>query len=134
MSPCLSATQFGARDACLLLTRPRDSAEPGLDQRLRVCQQQDGGQRPARGAGGHFWWVDGGAQRICCMSFVTGAVFNGAVVLIAVASEQASHLPLQMLLYFNGFYFPCWWLSTVFMLDVKVSSWTQLKNKTLHTN
>ncbi|XP_003975244.2 transmembrane protein 17A [Takifugu rubripes] len=37
----------------------------------------------------------------------------------SVASEQASHLPLQMLLYFNGFYFPCWWLSTVFMLDVK---------------
>lgn len=61
------------------------------------------------------------------MSAVTGAVVNGAVVVIAVASEQASHLPLQMLLYFNGFYFPCWWFSTVFMLDVKVSSWTQLK-------
>lgn len=66
-------------------------------------------------------------QRTCCVSGVAGAVVNGAVVVIAVASEQASHLPLQMLLYFNGFYFPCWWLSTVFMLDIKVSSWTQLK-------
>lgn len=58
---------------------------------------------------------------------LSGAVANGAVVVIAVASEQASNLPLQMLLYFNGFYFPCWWLSTVFMLDIKVSSWTQVK-------
>lgn len=39
---------------------------------------------------------------------------------MAVASEQVSHLPLQMLLYFNGFYFPCWWFSTVSMLEVKV--------------
>uniref|UniRef100_A0A3B4UXW4 Zgc:112294 n=1 Tax=Seriola dumerili TaxID=41447 RepID=A0A3B4UXW4_SERDU len=30
-----------------------------------------------------------------------------------------SHLPLQMLLYFNMFYFPCWWFSAVFMLEVK---------------
>uniref|UniRef100_A0A8C6U4N6 Zgc:112294 n=1 Tax=Neogobius melanostomus TaxID=47308 RepID=A0A8C6U4N6_9GOBI len=30
-----------------------------------------------------------------------------------------SHLPLQMLLYFNMFFFPCWWFSSVFMLDVK---------------
>uniref|UniRef100_A0A8D3AIM2 Zgc:112294 n=1 Tax=Scophthalmus maximus TaxID=52904 RepID=A0A8D3AIM2_SCOMX len=30
-----------------------------------------------------------------------------------------SQLPLQMLLYFNMFYFPCWWFSAVFMLEVK---------------
>ncbi|XP_036382124.1 transmembrane protein 17A [Megalops cyprinoides] len=35
------------------------------------------------------------------------------------ANEVASHLPLQMLLYFNAFYFPFWWLSEVFTLDVK---------------
>uniref|UniRef100_H3DDT2 Zgc:112294 n=1 Tax=Tetraodon nigroviridis TaxID=99883 RepID=H3DDT2_TETNG len=38
---------------------------------------------------------------------------------IAVASELASDLPLQMLLYFNRFYFPCWWISTVCMLELK---------------
>ncbi|KAF7205588.1 transmembrane protein 17A [Nothobranchius furzeri] len=37
----------------------------------------------------------------------------------AVANELVSHLPLQMLLYFNMFYFPCWWFSSVFMLEVK---------------
>uniref|UniRef100_A0A673CNL2 Zgc:112294 n=1 Tax=Sphaeramia orbicularis TaxID=375764 RepID=A0A673CNL2_9TELE len=35
--------------------------------------------------------------------------------------ELVSHLPLQMLLYFNMFYFPCWWFSAVFMLEVKFS-------------
>uniref|UniRef100_A0A3Q4HKA8 Zgc:112294 n=1 Tax=Neolamprologus brichardi TaxID=32507 RepID=A0A3Q4HKA8_NEOBR len=33
--------------------------------------------------------------------------------------DLVSHLPLQMLLYFNMFYFPCWWFSAVFMLEVK---------------
>nr|XP_020453949.1 transmembrane protein 17A-like isoform X1 [Monopterus albus]XP_020453950.1 transmembrane protein 17A-like isoform X1 [Monopterus albus] len=37
----------------------------------------------------------------------------------SVINEQVSHLPLQMLLYFNMFYFPCWWFSAVFMLEVK---------------
>ncbi|XP_008334464.1 transmembrane protein 17A [Cynoglossus semilaevis] len=36
-----------------------------------------------------------------------------------VLNELVSHLPLQMLLYFNTFYFPCWWLSAVSMLEVK---------------
>uniref|UniRef100_A0A667YTH6 Zgc:112294 n=1 Tax=Myripristis murdjan TaxID=586833 RepID=A0A667YTH6_9TELE len=34
-------------------------------------------------------------------------------------NELVSHLPLQMLLYFNMFYFPCWWFSAVFMLELK---------------
>ncbi|CAL8235265.1 unnamed protein product, partial [Arctogadus glacialis] len=33
--------------------------------------------------------------------------------------ELVSHLPLQMLLYFNMFYFPCWWASAVAMLHLK---------------
>ncbi|XP_013866578.1 transmembrane protein 17A [Austrofundulus limnaeus] len=37
----------------------------------------------------------------------------------SVVNELVSHLPLQMLLYFNLFYFPCWWFSAVFMLEVK---------------
>ncbi|XP_061585845.1 transmembrane protein 17A [Cololabis saira] len=37
----------------------------------------------------------------------------------SVVNELVSHLPLQMLLYFNMFYFPCWWFSSVFMLEVK---------------
>ncbi|XP_072289395.1 transmembrane protein 17A isoform X2 [Eucyclogobius newberryi] len=37
-----------------------------------------------------------------------------------LVNELMSHLPLQMLLYFNMFYFPCWWFSAVFMLNVKV--------------
>ncbi|KAM6930981.1 transmembrane protein 17A [Xenentodon cancila] len=37
----------------------------------------------------------------------------------SVVNELVSHLPLQMLLYFNTFYFPCWWFSSVFMLEVK---------------
>ncbi|XP_030647599.1 transmembrane protein 17A [Chanos chanos] len=35
--------------------------------------------------------------------------------------EVVSHLPLQMLLYFNMFYFPFWWISEVVMLDLKFS-------------
>ncbi|XP_041760153.1 transmembrane protein 17A-like [Coregonus clupeaformis] len=35
-------------------------------------------------------------------------------------NELVSHLPLQMLLYFNMFYFPCWWVSAVLMLDLKL--------------
>ncbi|XP_030593642.1 transmembrane protein 17A isoform X2 [Archocentrus centrarchus] len=38
----------------------------------------------------------------------------------SVVNELVSHLPLQMLLYFSMFYFPCWWFSAVFMLEVKV--------------
>ncbi|XP_030593641.1 transmembrane protein 17A isoform X1 [Archocentrus centrarchus] len=37
----------------------------------------------------------------------------------SVVNELVSHLPLQMLLYFSMFYFPCWWFSAVFMLEVK---------------
>ncbi|KAM4616307.1 transmembrane protein 17A [Polymixia lowei] len=37
----------------------------------------------------------------------------------SVVNELVSHLPLQMLLYFNMFYFPCWWFSAVVMLEVK---------------
>lgn len=43
------------------------------------------------------------------------------IICLAVVNELVSHLPLQMLLYFNMFYFPCWWFSAVFMLEVKVS-------------
>ncbi|XP_014015490.1 transmembrane protein 17A isoform X1 [Salmo salar] len=35
-------------------------------------------------------------------------------------NELVSHLPLQMILYFNIFYFPCWWVSAVLMLDLKL--------------
>ncbi|XP_016107426.1 transmembrane protein 17A isoform X1 [Sinocyclocheilus grahami] len=38
-----------------------------------------------------------------------------------VCAEVASHLPLQMLLYFNIFYFPFWWISEVLMLHLKFS-------------
>uniref|UniRef100_A0A3Q2P8V1 Zgc:112294 n=1 Tax=Fundulus heteroclitus TaxID=8078 RepID=A0A3Q2P8V1_FUNHE len=41
---------------------------------------------------------------------------------LSLVNELVSHLPLQMLLYFNLFYFPCWWFSAVFMLEVKVRS------------
>ncbi|XP_029916052.1 transmembrane protein 17A [Myripristis murdjan] len=37
----------------------------------------------------------------------------------SAVNELVSHLPLQMLLYFNMFYFPCWWFSAVFMLELK---------------
>ncbi|MGH0143169.1 UNVERIFIED_CONTAM: hypothetical protein FKN15_077901 [Acipenser sinensis] len=36
------------------------------------------------------------------------------------AHEMVSHLPLQMLLYFNTYYFPFWWISEVLMLELKV--------------
>ncbi|MGH0172548.1 UNVERIFIED_CONTAM: hypothetical protein FKN15_063641 [Acipenser sinensis] len=35
------------------------------------------------------------------------------------AHEMVSHLPLQMLLYFNTYYFPFWWISEVLMLELK---------------
>ncbi|MBN3304271.1 TM17A protein, partial [Amia calva] len=35
--------------------------------------------------------------------------------------EIVSHLPLQMLLYFNVFFFPFWWVSEVCMLELKFS-------------
>ncbi|XP_017580321.1 transmembrane protein 17A isoform X1 [Pygocentrus nattereri] len=38
-----------------------------------------------------------------------------------VCSEVSSNLPLQMLLYFNMFFFPFWWISEVVMLDLKFS-------------
>ncbi|KAL4636102.1 transmembrane protein 17A-like [Arapaima gigas] len=34
-------------------------------------------------------------------------------------TEIVSHLPLQMLLYFNVFFFPFWWMSEVVMLELK---------------
>ncbi|KAM9858469.1 transmembrane protein 17A [Aulostomus maculatus] len=37
----------------------------------------------------------------------------------SVVNEVVSHLPLQMMLYFNMYYFPCWWFSAVFMLEIK---------------
>nr|XP_057926700.1 transmembrane protein 17A [Doryrhamphus excisus] len=37
----------------------------------------------------------------------------------SVVNELVSHLPLQMLLYFSMFYFPCWWFSSVCMLQLK---------------
>lgn len=46
------------------------------------------------------------------------------VICLSVVNELVSHLPLQMLLYFNMFYFPCWWFSAVFMLEIKVSWWS----------
>ncbi|XP_062307658.1 transmembrane protein 17A [Osmerus eperlanus] len=36
-------------------------------------------------------------------------------------NELVSYLPLQMLLYFNMFFFPCWWTSAVLMLHLKFS-------------
>uniref|UniRef100_A0A8C2D5X4 Zgc:112294 n=1 Tax=Cyprinus carpio TaxID=7962 RepID=A0A8C2D5X4_CYPCA len=36
-----------------------------------------------------------------------------------VCAEVSSHLPLQMLLYFNIFFFPFWWISEVLMLHLK---------------
>ncbi|XP_072189771.1 transmembrane protein 17 [Excalfactoria chinensis] len=34
-------------------------------------------------------------------------------------NEILASLPLQMSLYFNVYFFPCWWLSTVVMLQLK---------------
>lgn len=117
---CWNQQLYRTHDACVLLTRPRDPAKPGRDQRLSVCQQQDGGQRPSWGAGGKFWSVT--TASVPAARLPSPALFfNDAVVLVAVASELASNLPLQMLLYFNRFFFPCWWISTVCMLELKVS-------------
>uniref|UniRef100_A0A8C5GN79 Transmembrane protein 17A-like n=1 Tax=Gouania willdenowi TaxID=441366 RepID=A0A8C5GN79_GOUWI len=52
------------------------------------------------------------------LAYVGGSVFTNNRTADMV-NELVSHLPLQMLLYFNMFYFPCWWFSAVFMLDVK---------------
>ncbi|CAL8327664.1 unnamed protein product [Arctogadus glacialis] len=64
------------------------------------------------------------------LSYVGSAVFaNNRTTDSDVAQEQddrsavhelVSHLPLQMLLYFNMFYFPCWWASAVAMLHLKL--------------
>lgn len=39
------------------------------------------------------------------------------------ANEYVSSLPLQMSLYFNAFFFPCWWIVMVVMLEAKVRFW-----------
>ncbi|XP_056312822.1 transmembrane protein 17A [Danio aesculapii] len=36
-------------------------------------------------------------------------------------AEVSSHLPLQMMLYFNMFFFPFWWISELLMLQLKFS-------------
>ncbi|KAL4694375.1 hypothetical protein H8959_013640 [Pygathrix nigripes] len=36
-------------------------------------------------------------------------------------NEMLSSLPLQMSLYFNTYYFPLWWVSSIMMLHVKYS-------------
>lgn len=56
-------------------------------------------------------------KRMCVYPFV---FLMHSLICHAGANELVSHLPLQMLLYFNLFYFPCWWFSAVFMLEVKV--------------
>ncbi|XP_076007232.1 transmembrane protein 17A [Genypterus blacodes] len=62
------------------------------------------------------------------LTYVGSSVFNNRTADSDFTKEQedgyvvnklVSHLPLQMLLYFNMFYFPCWWFSAVFMLEVK---------------
>uniref|UniRef100_A0A3Q1FZU6 Zgc:112294 n=1 Tax=Acanthochromis polyacanthus TaxID=80966 RepID=A0A3Q1FZU6_9TELE len=57
------------------------------------------------------------------LAYMGGSVFtNNRTADSDFTREQedlVSHLPLQMLLYFNMFYFPCWWFSAVFMLEVK---------------
>lgn len=40
---------------------------------------------------------------------------------LSTGIEIISSLPLQMSLYFNVYFFPFWWLSTVVMLHLKVS-------------
>ncbi|GAA6093994.1 transmembrane protein 17A [Tachysurus ichikawai] len=44
---------------------------------------------------------------------------HGHGVANEVSSQISSDLPLQMLLYFNMFFFPFWWLSEIAMLDLK---------------
>lgn len=64
-------------------------------------------------------------QGRCCEPFPL-------VICLAVTNELASHLPLQMLLFFNMFYFPCWWFSAAFMLEVKVSSLFRVPSSRQH--
>uniref|UniRef100_A0A672IFR6 Transmembrane protein 17A-like n=1 Tax=Salarias fasciatus TaxID=181472 RepID=A0A672IFR6_SALFA len=52
------------------------------------------------------------------LAYMGGSVFTNNRTADMV-NQLVSHLPLQMLLYFNMFYFPCWWFSAVFMLEVK---------------
>lgn len=40
----------------------------------------------------------------------------------SVDNEMVSSLALQMSLYFNTYFFPLWWVSSVMMLQLKVSS------------
>jgi len=40
---------------------------------------------------------------------------------LSTDNEILSSLPLQMSLYFNVYFFPFWWLSTVVTLHLKVS-------------
>lgn len=60
---------------------------------------------------------------VCFDGYCAKKRFILIVICLAVVNELVSHLPLQMLLYFNMFYFPCWWFSAVFMLEIKVSWW-----------
>uniref|UniRef100_A0A8C3ANQ1 Zgc:112294 n=1 Tax=Cyclopterus lumpus TaxID=8103 RepID=A0A8C3ANQ1_CYCLU len=57
------------------------------------------------------------------LAYVGGSVFTNNRTADSDSTRDhndlVSHLPLQMLLYFNMFYFPCWWFSAVFMLEVK---------------
>ncbi|MBN3315688.1 TM17A protein, partial [Atractosteus spatula] len=60
------------------------------------------------------------------LAYVSGSVFthnrtqdSGDGQTCVTAHEIVSHLPLQMLLYFNVFYFPVWWVSEVLMLELK---------------
>uniref|UniRef100_A0A3B3BX50 Zgc:112294 n=1 Tax=Oryzias melastigma TaxID=30732 RepID=A0A3B3BX50_ORYME len=57
------------------------------------------------------------------LTYTGGSVFTNNRTADSDFSRElaclVSHLPLQMLLYFNLFYFPCWWISAVFMLETK---------------
>ncbi|XDV21407.1 hypothetical protein PO909_026507 [Leuciscus waleckii] len=50
---------------------------------------------------------------------VSGGDFRDPYQDNEVFAEVWSHLPLQMLLYFNMFFFPFWWISEVMMLHLK---------------
>lgn len=57
-------------------------------------------------------------------------IFSSSPKLIYVYSttsfpdnEVVAHLPLQMLMYFNMYFFPFWWTSEMVMLELKVSEW-----------
>uniref|UniRef100_A0A8C4XHM0 Zgc:112294 n=1 Tax=Erpetoichthys calabaricus TaxID=27687 RepID=A0A8C4XHM0_ERPCA len=51
---------------------------------------------------------------------LSGALFTHNKTRDSGDRAVVSHLPLQMLLYFNVFYFPFWWLSEVLMLELKL--------------